>query len=319
MRNYRFLHVDVFTETRFGGNQLAVFVDGQSLSTEEMQKIACEMNFSETTFVLPPESPEADWKVRIFTPGRELPFAGHPTLGTAYVLAQERMVELKEPQTTMKLELGIGIVPVELEVTSQKIGFLQMTQQKPTFGQRLNQIARIAEALAIDVHEVEATGLPVEIVSCGLPFLYVPIKSLRAIENMKPNLSLLEDLYVEMDATGVFVFSRETVHPKSTISASTVPGEDLPDLRVHSRMFAPDVGVPEDPATGSASGPLGCYLIKNGVVPAKPKVKIISEQGYEMGRPSTLYIEIGMIGNDIVDVRVGGYVIPVAEGTMFVD
>jgi len=149
MRKYRFLHVDVFTETRFGGNQLAVFVDGQSLSTEEMQKIACEMNFSETTFVLPPERPEADWKVRIFTPGRELPFAGHPTLGTAYVLAQEGMVELKEPQTTMNLELGIGIVPVELEVTNQKIGFLQMKQQKPTFGRRLNQIARIAEALAI--------------------------------------------------------------------------------------------------------------------------------------------------------------------------
>ncbi|MFQ6123974.1 MAG: PhzF family phenazine biosynthesis protein [Candidatus Heimdallarchaeota archaeon] len=319
MRKHRFFHVDVFTETRFGGNQLAVFVDGQSLSAEEMQKIACEMNFSETTFVLPPESPEADWKVRIFTPGRELPFAGHPTLGTAYVLAQEGMVGLKEPQTAMKLELGIGIVPVELEVTNQKIWFLQMEQQQPTFGQRLNQIARIAEALAIDVHEVEATGLPVEVVSCGLPFLYVPVKSLRALENMKPNLSLLEDLCAKMEATGVFVFSRETVHLEPTTSSSIVPGKDLPDLRVHSRMFAPGVGVHEDPATGSASGPLGCYLVKNGVVPFKSKIKIISEQGYEIRRPSTLYIEIGMTTNNITDVRVGGYVVLVVEGTLFID
>ena len=319
MRKYRFLHVDVFTEVRFGGNQLAVLVDGQSLSTEEMQKIALEMNFSETTFILPTESAEANWKVRIFTPRSEIPFAGHPTLGTAYVLAQEGMVELKEPKTTINLEMGVGIIPVELDVANKKIGFIQMRQQKPTFGLRLNQIARIAEALSIDIHEVEETGLPIEVVSCGLPFLYVPIKSLHTVEQLRPDFVLLGNICEEMGARGAFIFTQETIQPASTNSLGLVSDKVIPDLRVHSRMFAPGVGVYEDPATGSASGPLGCYLIKNGVVPPKPIVKIISEQGYEIERPSTLYIEIRMVDNGIVDVRVGGYVIPVAEGTLFVE
>lgn len=319
MRKYRFLHVDVFTEVRFGGNQLAVFVNGESLSTEEMQKIAFEMNFSETTFILPPESAEANWKVRIFTPRSEIPFAGHPTLGTAYVLVQEGMVELKEPKTTINLEMGVGIIPVELDVANKKIGFIQMRQQKPIFGQRLNQIARITEALSIDIHEVEETGLPVEVVSCGLPFLYVPIKSLYAVEQMRPDFALLGNICEEMEARGTFIFTQETVQPASTNSSGTVSHKEIPDLRVHSRMFAPGVGVYEDPATGSASGPLGCYLVKNGVVSPKPIVKIISEQGFEIKRPSTLYIEIHMADNDIIDVRVGGYVILVAEGNLFVD
>lgn len=319
MRKYRFLHVDVFTEVRFGGNQLAVLVDGQSLSTEEMQKIALEMNFSETTFILPPESAEANWKVRIFTPRTEIPFAGHPTLGTAYVLAQEGMLELKEPKTTINLEMGVGIIPVELDVANKKIGFIQMGQQIPTFGQRLNQIARIVEALSVDIHEVEETGLPVEVVSCGLPFLYVPIKSLHAVEQIRPDFTLLGNICEEMGARGAFIFTQETVQSASTNASGTDSDKEIPDLRVHSRMFAPGVGVYEDPATGSASGPLGCYLVKNRVISSKPKIKIISEQGYEIRRPSTLYIEIGMTGNDIIDVRVGGYVVPVVEGMLFID
>lgn len=218
MRKYRFLHVDVFTEVRFGGNQLAVLVDGQSLRTEEMQKIALEMNFSETTFVLPPKSTEANWKVRIFTPRSEIPFAGHPTLGTAYVLAKEGMVELKEPKTTINLEMGVGIIPVELDVANKKIGFIQMRQQKPTFGLRLNQIARIAEALSIDIHEVEETGLPIEVVSCGLPFLYVPIKSLHTVEQLRPDFVLLGNICEEMGARGAFIFTQETIQPASTNS-----------------------------------------------------------------------------------------------------
>ncbi|MFX0195455.1 MAG: PhzF family phenazine biosynthesis protein [Candidatus Hodarchaeota archaeon] len=319
MRKYRFLHVDVFTEVRFGGNQLAVLVDGQSLSTEEMQKIALEMNFSETTFILPTESTEANWKVRIFTPRSEIPFAGHPTLGTAFVLAQEGMVKLKEPKTTINLEMGVGIIPVELDVVNKKIGFIQMRQQNPTYGQRLSQPVRIAEALSIDIHEVEETGLPVEVVSCGLPFLYVPIKSLHAVEQMRPDFALLGNICEEMGARGAFIFTQDIVQPASTNSLGTVSDKEFADLRVHSRMFAPGVGVYEDPATGSASGPLGCYLVKNGVIPPKPIVKIISEQGNEIERPSTLYIEIRMVDNEIVDVRVGGYVIPVAEGTLFVE
>ena len=318
MRTYRFLHVDVFTEVRFGGNQLAVFVDSQGLSTEEMQKIANEMNFSESTFILPPESAEANWKVRIFTPRAEIPFAGHPTLGTAYVLAKEGMVELKNPKTTIMLEMKVGLIPVELEVINQKIGFLEMTQNLPTFGQELKDIARIAKALSIDIHDVE-NGLPVEVASSGLPFLFVPVKTLRAINQIKPNVSQLEGLCEEMEAIGAFVFTKDIVQLEGKRPSKKDSDKNLLDMRVHSRMFAPLVGVPEDPATGSASGPLGCYLIKNGVISPKSRIRVLSEQGYEMGRPSALYIEIGMVENEIINVKVGGYVIHIAEGSLFIE
>ncbi len=312
MRKYRFLEVDVFTKKRFGGNQLAVYVDGQSINDDTMQQIAQEMNFSETTFVLPSDSTEADWKVRIFTPTRELPFAGHPTLGTAYVLAQEGMIDLKEPHTDINLELGVGIIPVKLEVSNKIIGFIQMGQPLPTFGPTYDNIGKVAEALSIDVHEIEATGLPVEVVSCGLPYLIVPINSLHAIETMKPSLSLIEEIHAEIGRVGIFVFSKELL-------PSIPQGQEDSDLHVQSRMFFMGHGLREDPATGSANGPLGCYLAKNGVVEPKPNIKIISEQAYQMKRPSTVYIDIGMDRNEIVDVRVGGHVVSVAEGTLFVD
>jgi len=308
MRQYRFVYTDVFTESRFGGNQLAIFIDGRDLSTEEMQKIAQEMNFSETTFVFPPETAEADWKVRIFTPGRERPFSGHPTLGTAYVLAHEGMISLKAPKTKIILELGLGLTSVTLEVINQTVGFIEMEQQTPTFGQRYENLEKMAEAFSIDVHEIEATGLPIEVVSCGLPYLIIPINSLRALEIMKPSLAIIEEIRAEIGEIGFFVFSKEVV--------SSVSTKYHPDIRVQSRMFFIDFGLREDPASGSASGSLGCYLVKNGVIPPKPTVKVISEQGYQMLRPSTIHINIGMKGTEIIDVRVGGHVIPVAEGML---
>ena len=315
MRENRYLTVDVFTEDRFGGNQLAVFVDGKGLTTEEMQNIAQEMNYSETTFIMPPETPEALWKVRIFTPTRELPFAGHPTLGTTFVLAKEGMIGLKEPQTEIILELGIGNIPVKLDVINQQsrqIGFIQMGQNNPTFGPIYDNHKKIAEALSIDVKEIESTDLPVEVVSCGLPYLIVPINSLKAIESMKPSLSIIEEIHDELGRVGVFVFSKET-------DPSIDKTKDSPDLWVQSRMFFKGVGLREDPATGSASGPLGCYLVKNKAIPSKPTVKVISEQGYQMKRPSTVHIDVGIENNEIVDVRVGGHSVLVAEGTLFVD
>jgi len=311
MREFRFLNVDVFTETRFGGNQLAVFVDGQGLSSEEMQKIAQEMNFSETTFVLPAEDPNADWKVRIFTPGRELPFAGHPTLGTAFVLAQEGMIDLKEPQTQIILELGIGPTLVTLEVTDQKVGFIEMQQQIPTFEMQYNNLDKVAEAFAIDTQEIKATELPVEVVSCGLPYLIIPVNSLHALETMAPSLAVFEEIRAEVGDIGFFVFSTE-LDP-------SVSNKFQPDVQVQSRMFFIDFNLREDPATGSASGPLGGYLVKNGVIPPKSKIKIISEQGYQMGRPSTVHIKVGMKESEIEDVRVGGHVILVADATLFID
>lgn len=319
MRTFRFQHVDVFTKVRFGGNQLAVFVDGRDLRTEEMQKIAQEMNFSETTFVFPPTQAEADWKVRIFTPKTEVPFAGHPTLGTAYVLAKEGMIKLTEPKTTILLEMEVGCIPVELEVVDQEIGFIQMGQNIPSFGQKLKQVARIAEALSIEIREVEATGLPVEVVSSGLPFLFIPIKSLETVENLQPNFTLLGTICEELGGKGAFVFTQKSTKGDSTKFSDPESDKEIGDLRVHSRMFGTGVGIQEDPATGSASGPLGCYLIKNKVIPAKQKVRIISEQGVEIQRPSILYIEIEMTKNEITDVKVGGYVVPVVEGNLFVD
>jgi len=311
MHKYQYVHVDVFTKAQFGGNQLAVVVDGQGLSTEQMQKIAREFNFSESTFILPPEDPEADWKVRIFTPAREIQFAGHPTLGTAYVLAKEQMIKLREPQIEINLEMGVGVIPVTLEVKDQEVGFIQMGQQRPSFGQQYMNFEKMAKSLSIDVQEIKTTRLPIEEVSCGRSYLFVPINSLSSIETMKPSQALVEEIRREVGEMGFFVFSQETVK-------SEVPDQNDCDLRVQSRMFTIGVGLHEDPATGGASGPLGCYLIKNGVIPPKPKVKVVSEQGYQINRPSTVHIDIGMEDNEIVDVRVGGAVVLIAEGTLFI-
>jgi len=304
MRSYRYLHYDVFTDRQFGGNQLAVFLDGRGLPADTMQAIAKEMNFSETTFVLPADVPGAVARVRIFTPNEELPTAGHPTIGTTFALARSGIID--PGRDRIVLSEGAGPVPVTLTWNGDELGFAWMSQGAPSFGDTLADRDAVASALSISPAAITGTGRPVQVVSCGVPFLFVPLTARRAVDNARVDANALEALLEEAhtSAHGVFIFSVE-------------PGADR--ATVYSRMFAPALGVFEDPATGIASGPLGCYLVRHQMVPPEKAGAILSLQGAKMGRPSHVHIAIGTSGGEITSVRVGGEAVLAGEGTLYVN
>lgn len=304
MRSYRYLHLDVFTDRLFGGNQLAVFLDGRGLSTDTMQAIAKEMNFSETTFVLPPETPGTDARMRIFTPGAELPMAGHPTIGSAFALARAGAIERGREQWVFGL--GVGPTRVTLTWRDHDLGFAWMSQLLPTNLGTSADPALAAAALGLQAAAIAGTGLPVQVISCGVPFMLVPLTTRRAVDSASLDAGALAKLYASAGAgeVGLFLFSKE-------------PGADK--ATVYSRMFAPNLGVAEDPATGSASGPLGCYLVKHRLVAPEKATAITSLQGVKMGRPSLIHISIAAEADGTVTgVRVGGEAVLAGEGTLYV-
>jgi trans-2,3-dihydro-3-hydroxyanthranilate isomerase len=298
-RTYRYLHLDVFTDRVLTGNQLAVFLAPEGLTPEEMQLIAREMNFSESTFVFPPEVPGTDFRVRIFTPRSELDFAGHPTIGTAFALV--RAGKVASGTTRVVLGEGIGPVPVDLEWASGELRFAWMYQREPEFGKTIDDTAAVADALGVETAEIRSSGLPVQEVSCGATFLFVPMATRAAVDRAALDRAAMGGLLerLGMQRRGVFLFSKE-------------PGGD--DATVYSRMLS--FGGNEDPATGSASGPLGSYLVQHGVVPREKAREIVSRQGVQMGRPSRVYVSIGLEGDAIKEVRVGGASVHVGEGTI---
>lgn len=296
-RSYRFVQVDVFTDVAFGGNQLAVFPDASGLSDDEMLSLTRELNYSESTFVLPGSEP-ATPRLRIFTPGGEMPFAGHPTIGTAFVLAQQGL--WKDPDEVV-FEEKIG--PVRVRFQRDEAGNLVIWMQHgaPQWGPIFEQRSIVAEAMGLDESDL-LPDLPVQVVSTGVPFLFVPVRSLEAARRIqfdpKPLLPLFGD-----EPVPVFALSMETERLSST---------------VHSRMFAPHTfAIAEDPATGGASGPLGAYLVRYGLVAATGKTRIVSEQGVEMGRPSYITIDVTTEQDTIRDIWIGGQVVLVAEGTFW--
>lgn len=292
MRKLDYRLVDVFTSRAFGGNQLAVFPNTGELPTELMQSLAGELNLSETTFVSTPLDAGNDFRVRIFTPLAELPMAGHPTVGTAYVLTKAGIIKRSGTKTRVNFEEGVGTIPVTIEFDADGApDWIEMQQPLPTFGARLTNVETVAEMLSLDAEAIKATGLPVEVVSCGVPFLFVPLKNLEAIRSVRFRLDVWERSLSEVVPPEVFVFTEEVENAGS---------------RVHSRMFAPAFGINEDPATGGASGPLGCYLVRHGVVPATQTTELISEQGIEMGRPSFIKIGIEQHAGEITRVTVSG-------------
>ena len=293
MRKLHYKLVDVFTSRAFGGNQLAVFTEAGELPAELMQSLARELNLSETTFVSSPLDAQNDFRVRIFTPLAELPMAGHPTVGTAYVLSKEGHIKrATTTQTRVNFEEGVGTIPVTIEFDEEGApDWIEMQQPLPVFGPRLTDVEAVAEMLSLDAEAIEATGLPVEVVSCGVPFLFVPLRNLEAIRRTRFRLDVWERALRELVPSEVFVFTTEVENAGSS---------------VHSRMFAPAFGINEDPATGGASGPLGCYLVRHGVVKAEPAVELVSEQGIEMGRPSFIKIGIEQRDGEITRVTVSG-------------
>jgi trans-2,3-dihydro-3-hydroxyanthranilate isomerase len=303
MNSKRFIIADVFSRQRFGGNQLAVFTDGAGLDAVTMQDIAREMHFSETTFLFPPEQ-GGDFRVRIFTPDRELPFAGHPLVGTAYVLVSEQMKQWSNPLTPVTLETGVGLILVEVQTETAAPGHTTMTQPLPAIKGVLGEIEALAKALSISASEIEETGLPVEAIYNGITVMIVPVGSRASVEAIKVNANELEEISRQMGAETVLVFTTETVEPESV---------------VHCRVFAPAAGVIEDAATGSANGPLGYYLVRHKVVEVKAVTSILSEQGFEMKRPSLLHIDVDVDtrSREVQGVRVGGGVVIAGKGEIF--
>jgi trans-2,3-dihydro-3-hydroxyanthranilate isomerase len=301
MRRLRFVQLDVFTSEPFGGNQLAVFQDAQALSDAEMQAVAREMNYSESTFILPANDPKALCRVRIFTPASELPFAGHPVVGTTWALAY--LGAIPGGGSPVYLELGVGTLPVEILYEERKPSFVWMHQPLPKFEPWEGDRDALASALGLTPAEF-ADDLPIERGSSGVGFVYIPLKSLEAVGRSRPGADLVAAMANPTPHVGVFVFTLE--------QAPT--GAD-----VHGRMFGPEVGVIEDPATGAASGPLGVYLLRHGKKrpDAERETRIRLEQGVEMDRPSRIQIAITGSAEQIEDVRVGGESVVMAEGELY--
>jgi trans-2,3-dihydro-3-hydroxyanthranilate isomerase len=290
-RRLAFVQMDVFSSRPLEGNQLAVFTDGRGLSSEEMQAIAREMHFSETTFVLPDPAapPGAPARVRIFTVEEELPFAGHPTLGTAMVLRGAGAAR------EVVLDLPVGRIPVAFEDRPEGT-FGEMRQQDPRFG-AVHARADFARALGLSPDDLDP-GLPVETVSTGLPFTVVPIRSLATIRALQIDWGRAAAYLADTEGRFLYFVCRETVAPAA---------------RLHARMIFYGG---EDPATGSAAGCCAAWMVAHGV--ARPEERVLIEQGLEVRRPSRLFVRAGLLGERVVNVRVGGHAVEVARGELVV-
>ena len=302
MRKYRYLHYDVFTSSPFEGNQLAVFPEPSGLSDDEMQRIAREMAFSESTFIFPSEAPGTDVRMRIFTPGEELPIAGHPTIGSTFALAQEKRI--KAGQENFVFGLNIGPTPVSLEWKDGALGFAWMTQPLPTAGTRVEDRTGFAAALSVTAADL-AEGMPIEVVSCGVPFLFTALKTRTAVDRVAVNRPAYAACLAAagIKELPVFLFTTDRTGA-------------VADEMVYSRMLAPGFGIAEDPATGSASGPLGCYLAAHNGLPKDKLRGFVSLQGAAMKRPSRIHVSIAHDGGSLTGVRVGGQSVLVGEGEL---
>ena len=296
MRRYHFHTLDVFTDTRFGGNPLAVVLDADALSGELMQTIAAEFNLSETVFVLKPVKAGANRaRLRIFTPRTELPFAGHPTVGASYLLAKLDLVELDPADPVMVLEECVGDVPVTVQSgndgpRSTRMSVPRMPERGPAPPLRAD-LAAMLSLSAPDLLPGHAGW------SCGVPFLFVPVRDREAIGRAKLRIDLWETLLSGWWAKSVFLFTTDTVSKEA---------------QIHARMFAPAMGVAEDPATGSAASALVGFL--HDQRPRDGPRRWLIEQGFEMGRPSLIELEADIFAGGVAAIRVGGSSVLVSEG-----
>lgn len=340
MATYRFIQLDVFTDECFAGNPLAVFPEAEGLTDEEMLKIAREMNLSESVFVLggkqsanskpqsaqdtastgdkqglegePKEAgePEVLRRLRIFTPTREIPFAGHPIVGTWNALAREGVVPIPEAGSgwvRIHHEVGIGVLPVDIEFKDGQPHQVEMTQGKFEILSEIDdghEQAELARALGRAREDLDES-LPLQIITTGLSCLAIPLRSLSDLSHCRINSSLLSEIYTRLGATGCLAFSRETI--------------EIGDARAHARFFAPADNIPEDPATGSACGALGGYLVYHGASGTEPvdgKHKFVIEQGDFINRPSRIHLEVSGKAGTVEQVRVAGQSVVVARGEL---
>lgn len=309
MRSFQFYQLDVFTNKAFEGNPLAVFPEVAGLASEEMQKIALEMNLSETVFVMPSE--KALRHLRIFTPRQEIPMAGHPVVGTWNLLARLGVVSPMEAGwTQIEHEIGIGVLPVDIEFKNQLPSQVVMTQGKFECGPPVSDealFAKIAEALGLKLDDLDLSGrLPFQAITTGLKALAVPVKTLDALGQCHINSSLLAEIYLSFGTIGCYAFTLETLEKDAS--------------GAHARFFAPADNIPEDPATGSAAGALSSYLVYHGAIETTAGMaEFTIEQGDFMNRPSRIFAQITGGKGNIEKVRIGGESIVVAKGEVLLD
>lgn len=296
--------LDVFTDRRFGGNPLAVVHDADGLDTAAMQAIARELNLSETVFILKPENPAHSAKVRIFTPGRELPFAGHPTLGTAILLAELRAPAVNgERDAIIALEQSIGPVRVGVRLRAGQAPFAEF--DAPKLPEKTGTLAardRLADALGLLPREIGFENHTALRVAAGNTFAFVPVVSLEAIGKARVNGVHWAETFPASEVDGVYLYTRQCVHNGSAF---------------HARMFAPQLGVPEDPATGAAAVGFAGVVAEFDDLPDGAHKRVV-EQGLEMGRPSAIQLTVVVEGGKLDTVRIGGNAVRIIEGTLAV-
>jgi trans-2,3-dihydro-3-hydroxyanthranilate isomerase len=301
MPRFRYLTADVFTSVPFGGNQLAVFPDARGIPEHRLLDVTREFNYSETTFVFPPDDARHSRRVRIFTPGGEVPFAGHPTVGTAHALAETGEIELTGDTTRIVLEEKVGPVPVTIRAESGRPVFAQLSVAKlPEVAATPPSRDELARVLGLEVDDLLGGDWSPQALSCGLPFLFVPLHDRGAVARARIRMEAWEATLANAPVSEIMVFA---------------PGGERPGTDYRARMFAPGLSVPEDPATGSACAALGGYLAarhdrRDGTL------HWVVEQGFEMGRPSILEVEADVAQGAVTGVRVGGATVLLCEGTM---
>ena len=308
MPTHRFLQFDVFTDRAFSGNPLAVFPGAEGISDEKMGQIAREMNLSETVFVLEHDSEDVLRRLRIFTPAREIPFAGHPIVGTWTALALEGVVPLPDGGNGWQRiyhEVGIGVLPVDIEFKDGRVVQVVMTQGKFEILEEVedaHEQAEVARALGLAREDLDE-NLPIQVITTGLSCLAVPVRSLADLRDCHVNSSLLAEVYTRRGGTGCLAFTRETL--------------EVGESRAHTRFFAPADNIPEDPATGSACGALGAYLVHHGALSLEPedgRYKFVIEQGDFIHRPSRINLDVKGERGRIEEVKIGGLAVLVARG-----
>ncbi|HSK64834.1 MAG TPA: PhzF family phenazine biosynthesis protein [Pyrinomonadaceae bacterium] len=308
MPEHRFVQFDVFTDQPFCGNPLAVFPEAEGITDERMMQIAREMNLSETVFVLKSEKENVLRHLRIFTPVREIPFAGHPIVGTWTALTHEGLVQPPDGGTGWQRifhEVGIGVLPVDIEFNDGRAVQVVMTQGKFEILDEIDdshEQAELARALGLAREDLDES-LPIQTITTGLSCLAVPVRSLADLRDCRTNATLLAEIYTRHGATGCHAFTRETME----VGAS----------RAHARFFAPADNIPEDPATGSACGALGAYLVHHGGLNMEPengRYKFVIEQGDFIHRPSRINLDVKGVAGNVEEVKVGGLAVLVARG-----
>jgi trans-2,3-dihydro-3-hydroxyanthranilate isomerase len=297
---HRFVFADVFTSKQYGGNQLAVFPWAENIPPAIMPKIARELNFSETVFVLPPDLPEHTAKLRIFTPQLELPFAGHPTIGTACVLTSMGIVCLEAGQASIVFEEGMGPVPVGVWQKDGRLSAQLRVPSLPEFGPEPPDATVLAQLLSIPVETIGDGNWNAMAVSCGVPFLFIPVRDRNVLARVSPNLTAWREVLSGFWSPHAYVITRDA---------------ELDGSMIRARMFAPAMGIMEDPAAGAAVAALAGYLWRQSAVPAKG-LQCRVEQGFEMGRPSLIEMEVDLTAGAISVIRIAGGCVVVGQGEM---